>query len=67
MQAIHYMAKARKTHLWHSLKEDVIRSLISPSLCAVEGKSEVHYVDMALHFLVPLLPIMCFIVSILEK
>lgn len=41
--------------------------LIFSFLLPVKGESKVYYVDLALHFLVPVPPIMCFIISILVK
>lgn len=47
------------------LEREVTRCLISSSLFPVKG--EVFYVYLALHILVPLLPIVSFIVSIPVK
>lgn len=59
--------KQKQTRLWLGLKENFTWSLIFSFLLPAKGESEVYYVDLALHFLVPVPPIMCFIISIPEK
>lgn len=48
-------------------KRELPWCLISSSLLPVKGESKAHYVDLALHFLGPVPPIMCFIISIPAK
>ena len=59
--------KQKQTCLWLCLKENFTWYLISSFLLPVKSESEVYYVDLALHFLVPVPPIMCFIISIPVK
>lgn len=56
--------KQKQTRLWLGLKQNFTWCLISSFFLPVKGESEVYYVDLAVHFLLPVLPIMCFIISI---
>lgn len=62
-----FMLKQKQTHLWLCLKETFTWYFISSFHLPVKGESEVYYVDLALHFLVSVPPIMYFIISILVK
>lgn len=59
--------KQKQTRLWLGQKENFTWYLISSSLFPVKGESEVYYVDLALHILVPVVPVMRFIISIPVK
>lgn len=67
IQAILTELKQKQTRLWLGLKENFTWCLISSFLLPVKGESEVYYVDLVLHFLVPVPPIMRFIISIPAK